>query len=210
MLPLLKEEDMEELPQEDHPMEVLPEDQAMVVLPLEVLLMAELLPVDLLMEDRVDMVDNNNSQDTVVVGMVVELLPLLLPLVMEELPLEVMVDRPPVDTEVLPQLPVTVVLHPVDMEDNPLEAMVVNPPEVMVDRLLLLLQVTAVLLQVDMEVLQQAGMVDRLQADMLLLHEEDPREDTVDRLGADESPHLLHLEEDIKKKGPVKHQNLSE
>lgn len=43
MLPLLKEEDMEELPQEDHPMEVLP---------LEVLLMAELLPVDLLMEDR--------------------------------------------------------------------------------------------------------------------------------------------------------------
>jgi len=33
-------------------MEVLPEDQAMVVLPLEVLLMAELLPVDLLMEDR--------------------------------------------------------------------------------------------------------------------------------------------------------------
>jgi len=43
---------MEELPQEDHPMEVLPEDQTMGVLLLEVLLMAELLPVDLLMEDR--------------------------------------------------------------------------------------------------------------------------------------------------------------
>lgn len=162
------------------------------------------------------MVDNNNSRDTVVVvvGMVVELLPLLLPLVMEELPVEVTVDRLLVDTEVLPlpQLLVTVVLQAVDMEDNPLVAMVVKLPEVMVEQLLLLRpKVTAVLLQVDMEVLQQAGTVDRLQADMLPLHEEDLREDTVDQLGADESnPHSLDLEEDIKQKRMVKHPNLLE
>jgi len=171
------------------------------------------------------MVDNN-SRDTVVVGMVVELLPLLLLLVMVELPLEVTVGRLLVDTEVLlqQQLPATVVLQPVDMEDNPLVAMVVKLPEVMVEQQLLLPQVTAVLLpqvtavllpqvtavllpqvtavllQEDMEVLRQAGMVDRLQAGMLPLHEEDPREDMVDQLGADESPHSLDLEEDIKQR----------